>query len=1745
MSVLRSLVPLVVLVLCAWAAAGAERNLTTVDLPPTAPAPQTMPLDGKLDAWKALNGYSFNPLAGLIKSGGDAEVERLLSNPVSVNFKSCYDSDALYVVIAWRDARPGQNRTATGDAEHWAEGGEGVELHVRTDRTLHLACWPVDRGRHLAVMARFDDQSTWRDVATSATAAGTVGRDNATFIQELRIPWKAITTAGKVPADGKVELGTDFVWNAIPSRLLNSVCEARLASYGACRGADACFLTARASLVGAGYLANTADWGELVFGQAAGGDQSLRAPDGSTSLTEMAVAAAKSPLVIDGSLADWDSSAFQAIGYLRSLWGKRYTGRIAAQYDRQNLYLAAHFSSFGPMSNKTAENTQQGFGGGDALQLRLSDGTKKVHLCGWYDSAAHRPALTCDPNNLPNPFLLQQGAKEAFRADADGRGYVQEIAVPWKLLFGKAPKAGQRLKATFQPWWADLTPRFSLHAKTMLQRQGALGVAYKMPSDSQLTLGLFDKQNRLLRWLVQDDFRTAGDHQEAWDGLDQWNRPVPAGSFLLKAAYHPPLVADYKMTLCNPGNPPWPTPDDKGDWLSDEANPQAVATDGRWIFLGAPGCELGYSVIGLDETGQRRWGIRVPFNPRCVSLALAGDFLYVLYSGPESTDTTHFYDGKNAVGRAVLMCLDKRTGQPARFTREIPRLRVATWPYRDDTSWLWDRRKEHSFSPAKYGGQPRYCCLDAGESTGALGLAAAGGKIYVSLFYDNKLVVLDAASGKPIGQEIAIPAPVGLGKVDEHTLLAVSGKQIMRVDLDSKTLIPLIRSGLVAPHSVALDKAGNIFVSDWGSSFQVKAFASNGRFLRAIGKEGGRPWVGAWDAHGMLVPRGIAITHEGKLWVAEDDGSPKRVSVWDAQSGAFVKDYLGPAPYGGGTYFWIDPHDPSRVNAEGTRFKVDLKRHTWTPEAITYRRQGRDDPFTPNGHNLGGTAKQVRILYHGGHEYAVFNLDRGMLSILKRQGDVYRPVAAFGHVHSNPQVRMHGTGDAFWIWDDIGYHVYQGFFPLCFRGHLDNNYSWTDANGDSLVQPEEMHWAKTINAKYQPGAQGRIANGWGNDISPDWSYFFAGCFRDRVAVFRVDPKGWTAAGAPRYDMTEARPILFGDPKHAINGLHVTADRKLIVSYDYEWAKSPDAINCYDLDGHPLWSSAMPKRFEGKQLHANSIMYDLRIPGLGDVVCASLYHGSMRPNLFTSDGLYIGTLLDGNSKLGPAALWGESQPYFYQAPDGTPYIINGGSQAEHVFQIKGLETGSVGRFEGTYRLSADDVQKAAAMREVPMAKTPPRPVLAVAWRDKPPAIDGDLSDWNLAGGVAMDGGNGRAAEVALGRDAQKLYLAYQVHERRPMHNGGADWQTLFANGDCVDLMLATDPKADPHRRTAAPGDLRLLFTLFQGRPVAVLYRPIVPGTSDPVTIATIHIDRVLRLDAAQVAIRRDVGRSLYTVEAAVPLADLGINPKNAASLRGDVGVIFADESGRSRSLRLYYYNHHTEMVSDVPTEATLQPAEWGPIVMPLGQNLLHNGGFEEPLVESRQEVDRGWFATAAQNGSGALLSGESPYSGHRSLLLETTTPVTFPSKAYDAPDYNDFRRSANGGKGGGWAEVAQKVPVTAGKRYSLRYRYRCEDFQPERKLPGPGRGYVALYGRMDWLCKPPKPGSSVGVATIFDSAPDWRTVTDFRGWDMSTPYVAPEGAAAVQVIFGMRTMAEGRLPKFFLDDVELVDVTQKP
>ena len=56
------------------------------------------------------------------------------------------------------------------------------------------------------------------------------------------------------------------------------------------------------------------------------------------------------------------------------------------------------------------------------------------------------------------------------------------------------------------------------------QEPPAPAAHYVMPVDAEVTLGVYDFQGRLLRWLTRSDFRRAGPQPEPWDGLDQWGQ---------------------------------------------------------------------------------------------------------------------------------------------------------------------------------------------------------------------------------------------------------------------------------------------------------------------------------------------------------------------------------------------------------------------------------------------------------------------------------------------------------------------------------------------------------------------------------------------------------------------------------------------------------------------------------------------------------------------------------------------------------------------------------------------------------------------------------------------------------------------------------------------------------------------------------------------------------------------------------------------------------------------------------------------------------------------------------------------------------------------------------------------------------------------------------------------------------------------------------------------------------------------
>jgi hypothetical protein len=293
--------------------------------------------------------------------------------------------------------------------------------------------------------------------------------------------------------------------------------------------------------------------------------------------------------------------------------------------------------------------------------------------------------------------------------------------------------------------------------------------------------------------------------------------------------------------------------------------------------------------------------------------------------------------------------------------------------------------------------------------------------------------------------------------------------------------------------------------------------------------------------------------------------------------------------------------------------------------------------------------------------------------------------------------------------------------------------------------------------------------------------------------------------------------------------------------------------------------------------------------------------------------------------------------FMRAADGRIYTTSGHTDAR-VVEVKGLE--SIRRLSGAVTLTPElhaqarqhlDAQVAAAKKPLELTIT----------SGAAPAIDGDLTEWDLKKGVSWETGPGRQASAALRHDGKKLYLAWKVDDTNPMVNFGDDYTLLFKSGDCVDLWLGTDPKAPADRGNPVPGDIRLLFSVMEGKPgsgepgrtVAVLYRAVVPGTKTPVEFRSparvVRIDQVEKLADAEIKVTRDV--TGYTLEAAVPLAALGLAPEKA-ELRGDIGVVLSDAAGARANQRSYFYNKASNIVMDIPEEAMFHVGKWGKVVV---------------------------------------------------------------------------------------------------------------------------------------------------------------------------------------------------------------------
>jgi hypothetical protein len=204
----------------------------------------------------------------------------------------------------------------------------------------------------------------------------------------------------------------------------------------------------------------------------------------------IAVARVAAPVVVDGDLGEWS----HAVGFSGSLDGgpteaEWVDGRM--MYDDECLYIAAHVGDPAPMRNTadpSLDPVMAWQGGG--LQVRISTdramgwpvdangpsyyrvrnlepsdeerskatNPRLSHLTMWHHAPSRKAAIAINHGmSFDSCSVNPEGVRGAYARDPDGRGYVLEYAIPWRLLNAAQdpPRSGDVLGVVWQVHWSD------------------------------------------------------------------------------------------------------------------------------------------------------------------------------------------------------------------------------------------------------------------------------------------------------------------------------------------------------------------------------------------------------------------------------------------------------------------------------------------------------------------------------------------------------------------------------------------------------------------------------------------------------------------------------------------------------------------------------------------------------------------------------------------------------------------------------------------------------------------------------------------------------------------------------------------------------------------------------------------------------------------------------------------------------------------------------------------------------------------------------------------------------------------------------------------------------------------------------------------------------------------------------------------------------------------------------------------
>jgi hypothetical protein len=1081
-------------------------------------------------------------------------------------------------------------------------------------------------------------------------------------------------------------------------------------------------------------------------------------------------------------------------------------------------------------------------------------------------------------------------------------------------------------------------------------------VTFKMPNDGWATIAINDAAGKRVRNLLSNLPFKAGQHTVEWDGRDDAGELVEPGTYQWIGLHRDDVAAIYRGSFQH-GNPPW-LYGKTGGWTGDHSSATAVVAVGERMVIGTNEAEWGHGLIASDLAGRKQWGVKwMDKRAWCGAEALAAVGQRVFASS--YLGECAIWEVDPATGRNWLALEEGDIPAEVRGDRK-PTLRVVG--ARQTTGG------GEVFAADVNSPKPRTLVFSVHDSGQKLSYARSLPiRLWGTAWLPDGRCVAAA-------DESVVVIDVETGKVEPFTSSPISSPWDVATDAAGRVYVAdqgatdihrFTRDGQLSHRFQRLARP---------ASHQIKVFDGQGNLLRAMGREGGRE-VGAFDPESFFQPAGIDVDAGGRLWVTEFTQSPKRVSVWEipqdvaANQPTLVHQFFGPAHYGGGAAM-IDPEKPWRIMDTNFGVIFDVNLQTGAAQVVEmpwryidfWKEHGYrpDQPFAGRPGIIYEVDGRRYSAMQGGYMHAQdarwrpyeFNAN-GPIAIGEYVDDRFVPRAAIGNImdwmrgrslrtrreeqwlarpvldaakrlpdwpKNAEQIGMAPDAEDVPHWDHPrGAPFYSAVtWPAEIGGFI-----WIDADGDGLVQPEEI----TFFPQAFVGLMALDEN-----LNAYWSV--PGWQRNSVdeslvGTWRLPRHGFNEHHAPVY-RAEDLERLSAD---AWEVAHVAEDGSLLGHTSLR-AASGRVIWTYPSSSQGIRALGRDSRqvMRPGSIHRVSALQGV-VEGPGDLGPIFALHSNdgMKYLLTRDDGLFITTLFrpyafaDGwdsipqarpGLRLDEYSLQDECfNAHFVRAKasgkgfdEGAYYLL--GMSRSAIVEVTGLE--SVERFaggdlqlqEGVGRYGRGERFDPAAQAPVPAARRTLDPLIAT-----PPKQGEDM----FRGPRVEFAG----VQVQAGYRNDGLHLKWQVKGPAGMfENQGSDWTQLFATGGGVELQV----------RSPKEGLLRFVAGMHEGRPTIIRMRYEGEATEHAVTYRSdVHVrvvPEVRRLDSGYSSRKINDG---FVIQMRISWSDLGFDRQPAAGteLPIELGVFGAGGGGRGAQTREFWVSG-SGMVADLPTEADPAP-----------------------------------------------------------------------------------------------------------------------------------------------------------------------------------------------------------------------------